>query len=454
VPFAWLPDWLLRHWWRPFAWLLDWWSRRWRRIALVLLVLVAVLLVVRAALDLWAGRRLSAEISRLEKVYGRLDPATLAPPRVPPAENRARVMRAAASLTNVNTWAALGRSYAPTVPATPRPEDRQIVEENRLAVQVAEQGRRRPKSNWEIDYANDEANFPRLLDVRTLGRVLAASCRVDVDAGRPDQAAEAALAGLAEAASLGGEPPAIIQLIRIAIAREQMACVQGLLERDQPAAAALTELAMALVENRTPDPIHIAFIGELKHANYVFGQMERGDVGRDVRRYIVNPSPVWAGPVRWLCRPLIRYGRLRYLRRMARMLELQSVPPFARSPSDLTAWPQTRYPKWWQVVQRFDATFIGGGLTLMAEDGYCYMSQLNGAELAVALRRFRLDRGRYPDALAELAPQYLAQVPIDPFTGRPPEYTRQGEGFELRGHGPPRWVPVEDSRLLEWKVSR
>jgi hypothetical protein len=470
VPFAWLPAWLLRQWRRrPFAWLLHWWLRSWRRIALMLLVLVAVLLVVRAALDLWAGRRLSAEIARLEKVYGRLDPATLAPPKVPPAENRARVMRAAASLTSVGTAerSVLDRFDRPyPQPSTDLSDDlRRIVEQNRLAVQVAEQGRRRPKSDWEIDYAYNH-NFPRLLDVRTLGRVLAASCRVDVDAGRPDQAAEAALAGLAAAASFGGEPNSVLQLTRMDIARNQMMCVRDLLERDQPSLAVLTEVAQALGESRTPDPIYTAFIGELKYDNQMFAQLERG-VGVAVGpRGDPNQSPTWAAQlVTWLCRPLIRLAHVRYLEGMARIIDLQRVAPSARPASADDARPTTpwRPRRWWQIGRRFDETFLArlanldetflAGLTRLADSGYLYTSQLNGAELAVALRRFRLDRGTYPDTLTGLAPQYLAQVSIDPITGRPPEYTRQGEGFELRGHAP-KWMREDDNPLLVWKIPR
>ena len=33
---------------------------------------------------------------------------------------------------------------------------------------------------------------------------------------------------------------------------------------------------------------------------------------------------------------------------------------------------------------------------------------------------------------AALTPAYLEQSPIDPYTGRPPVYTRQGSGFTLR----------------------
>jgi len=82
------------------------------------------------------------------------------------------------------------------------------------------------------------------------------------------------------------------------------------------------------------------------------------------------------------------------------------------------------------------------------------------AATAVALRRFRLDHGTYPNALDELAPVYLKTVPIDPYTGRPPEYVRQGAGFELRARVPRAPVHPGDVKIAgvgsawEWKVPR
>jgi hypothetical protein len=462
VPFAWLVDWCRGQWRRhhPFAWLIEWWRRRWRRIAVVLLILVAVLLVVRAALDVWVGHRLNDEVARLEKIYGRLDPATLAPPRIPRAENRARVMRAAASLLVVETKQLGTLNWFANPSRQPSSQLMEnlgrLLEENQLAVQVAEQGRRRPKSDWEIDYGHDEANLPRVPDVRTLGSVLAASCRVDVEAGRGDQAAEAALAGLAEAGSFREEPVTIIQLIRIAVASEQFKCLRHLLGRGEPSAALLSEVASALAENRTPDPARTAFLGELKQFNYVFTEMEQGRAGNYVG---ITASPAWAAIIGWAGRPLIRYGRLRFLWGMARIIELHAVAPFARKPSDVAQWPKTREerrPSWWQFVQRFHATFeVASRFAGIDQSGYEYQSQLNAAEVAVALRRFRLDRGKYPDALADLAPQYLAQVPIDPFTGHPPDYARKGAGFELRAHrARPITTGTTDERLFEWKIPR
>ena len=71
-----------------------------------------------------------------------------------------------------------------------------------------------------------------------------------------------------------------------------------------------------------------------------------------------------------------------------------------------------------------------------ADEGFeQFNSTLNATELAVALRRFRLDHGTYPDDLSALVPAYAARVPIDPFTGQPPVYSRQGAGFHLHAEG-------------------
>jgi hypothetical protein len=92
------------------------------------------------------------------------------------------------------------------------------------------------------------------------------------------------------------------------------------------------------------------------------------------------------------------------------------------------------------------------GLVRTIESGDLFASELNAAELAVALRRFRLDRGAYPDDLSALAPEYLASVPIDPFTGRPPVYTRKGAGFELHAEGPKNRTPRPPE--LDWVVAK
>ncbi|HTV48776.1 MAG TPA: hypothetical protein VMG59_10075 [Phycisphaerae bacterium] len=52
-----------------------------------------------------------------------------------------------------------------------------------------------------------------------------------------------------------------------------------------------------------------------------------------------------------------------------------------------------------------------------------------------ALAAWHADHGGYPAALAELVPQYLTRVPIDPFDGQPLRYEQTNGGYKLSSIG-------------------
>jgi hypothetical protein len=55
-------------------------------------------------------------------------------------------------------------------------------------------------------------------------------------------------------------------------------------------------------------------------------------------------------------------------------------------------------------------------------------AQLQAARILVAALRYKLVAGKLPDALADLAPKYLAAVPADPFDGKPFRYKQWKTG--------------------------
>src|SRR5436190_8043366 len=70
-----------------------------RRTRLYFLLAILILLVGYTGLDLYASRKLDAEIARLEPKYGSLRIWSITElPAVPAGENRARLVRAAAAL--------------------------------------------------------------------------------------------------------------------------------------------------------------------------------------------------------------------------------------------------------------------------------------------------------------------------------------------------------------------
>lgn len=419
-----------------------WW--RSRRFKLFLIAGILAVLVIRIGLDVWAGGRVRAAVDRLEARYGSLEPGAGWPPAVPDADNRARLVEAAAALVMPGTATGtipMARAIAEfrklPPPALVPGELREFVRMNRGALGLVDQARGLRQANWNLDYQTFD-DTPPLLELRTLSNAVHVAALLDVEAGRPDEASRSLEGGLAVASSLGQEPMLIIQLIRIAVALEQFEGVEELISRSEPSAAALEGLADRLREAREPDPLSIGLVGELRYSNAMLAAFDRG------RAPWLSPG---GGPSlrAWLLlmvgRPFVRLSRARYLDRMDALIEIQ------RGPRPRPSWDEGAEVRW--LDQRLLST---AGFERAMETGDQYMGALAVTELGVALRRYRLDRGEYPDELPALVPAYLPDVPIDPFTGVPPVYARQGDGFTL-------WAEAgrndrANYPALDWAVNR
>jgi hypothetical protein len=70
-------------------------------------------------------------------------------------------------------------------------------------------------------------------------------------------------------------------------------------------------------------------------------------------------------------------------------------------------------------------------ITRVAELDLRARAHLELAQTALALERYRLAGGKVPQRLEELVPQYLEEVPSDPFDGNPIRYQRTDPGYCL-----------------------
>ncbi len=57
------------------------------------------------------------------------------------------------------------------------------------------------------------------------------------------------------------------------------------------------------------------------------------------------------------------------------------------------------------------------------------------ATLAILTEKFFLDRGKYPETLDELVPEYISELPLDPFIDQPFHYDLEPDGFLLYSVG-------------------
>ena len=412
-----------------------------RRMLVVAIATILLLLLVRAVVDTWASSRIKVVVTRLEQQNGSLDLRTLSVPPVPEGENRARAIRAAAALINyapLTSWSEYQNSFSAFMkqqPPAPMPADlRAFVETNRATLRVAADARSRPQSNWEADYAS-ESNVPRLLEVRTLSNTIYLAALRDLEVARPDDAAQSIASGLAMAASLRQEPWLIVQLIRMAVSVQHFEAVQRLLMHSEPSAASLGELAKWLGENRVPDPIHLGIVSELKLIHSKLPELDRAEGLAEMMITGAQPSSFGGRPFNWLGRPWIRLAWIECLEQMGQLLEVQTGPRPRPAPRP------NRHP------------VFCPGLERAMDSGDHFNSGLGLTELAVALRRFRIERGQYPDALSSLVPTYMASMPIDALTGKAPVYSRQGAGFRLQAEKGKNAFG-STAAVLDWKVPK
>ena len=87
----------------------------------------------------------------------------------------------------------------------------------------------------------------------------------------------------------------------------------------------------------------------------------------------------------------------------------------------------------------------------IANQSVSIQTRLDQTQLAVALERFRLAHGAFPEQLAELVPDFIAKVPVDTYSRQPMTYHRkEGGTFLLYGVGKNR---VDDGGVSDAKGS-
>jgi hypothetical protein len=62
-------------------------------------------------------------------------------------------------------------------------------------------------------------------------------------------------------------------------------------------------------------------------------------------------------------------------------------------------------------------------------------AQMRTMIAALAAERYRQAHGRWPESLAALVPQYLKEVPLDPFDGKPLRLRRLSDGLVIYSVG-------------------
>ena len=80
-----------------------------------------------------------------------------------------------------------------------------------------------------------------------------------------------------------------------------------------------------------------------------------------------------------------------------------------------------------------------------------YNARLRALQLRAAMHLYQKKHGKLPETQAQLSPEFLAELPVDPFSGRPFHYKKTDEGWtlwsvgtNLRDDGADETSPIDD----------
>lgn len=249
--------------------------------------------------------------------------------------------------------------------------------------------------------------LPNLSDARHLARLNGARMHLAWEEGDRGEFIAALESGLAIARYCELQPTLIERLVAIAVSQLMHDRVQAVLLR-QPEAAWLDEIEGAIARQRPAVPASTMAEGEalmgLDTIAWLFSDPDRVRLGR-----FSSHLAQMAG-----ARPAWDEGRLgtyaanrdAYLRVMEQFGVQVALEPYERqrapdATSDLLVV-ELLTPGYWRSIDAMDVS----------------NATRRATALMIALERWRLAEGDYPDSLDLLVPRFMEKLPTDPWTGQ------------------------------------
>jgi hypothetical protein len=420
----------------------------WRRrllaggILLLLLMLLPGWMVYQRFADEWAAQKAQAEADRLDPGW-RFEDLEGGRSEVPDAENGALVVLAAHKLLPPN-WLPL--------PPPPTPGLAEALEDLSPELQLNDQQRKDlraalqsaapaltsarglaqlPRGHYAVAWAPDVMGtlMPHLQEAREVANFLSLDAALRVQEGDVDGALASAHAALNTGRSVGDEPTTISQLVRRACVQVALRSIERTLAQGEPSGPVLAELQRQLEQEAEPPVLLLALRSERASMNSALEAFKAGKVNYQsygMKLPLLLPSPAMT----LVDAAKARAAHAAYLRYLTELVEIGKLPPQEQK----ARLAKLKKPD--VVLPQLLEALGGGNDTKIVDIFQRQEALLHAAVTALATERYRRDKGHWPEALTDLIPDFLVQVPIDPYNGGPLRYRRLEDGVVVYSVGP------------------
>jgi hypothetical protein len=256
---------------------------------------------------------------------------------------------------------------------------------------------------------------------RTLARLLAADAVIRADDGDVDGGLDSCRAILATGRSIGDEPFAISQLVRVAIGSVAMNSTRRVLAQGEPSDEALARLQALVLDERDQPLLLYGVRGERAGFIEIVRRVRDGAI--PIAALSDSRKPPDLGAYRTAVAP---WGKLMYDNQMAIGLEwLNQAVEIAQRP----AAERTELWKAWDAeIARVKRTWHSPYSALLpmltmpaipsAGSAHSrYEAELGAMSILLAAERHRHKTGAWPQSVAAIDREILQTLPLDPFSG-------------------------------------
>lgn len=320
------------------------------------------------------------------------------------------------------------------------------LERNVDTLEFLHEGAAIPEGRWPVDFLQGfNAELSHLAQIREGARLLMLEAMYKAEHGDNEGATDAVLAAIGVAHSLEKEPILMSQLVRLACLGISRDTLEQTLNRTALTDAQLTRIQQALREAEDTDGFVRGFVGERCMAADLM--RHGGPAGA--------PAPMPGVPMR-----LYDVVGLNAIDTRVLLDTYKGIIDAARTPLDDRLAGMHAADALYDQIPSYCmiSRMIMPAIARAIEADIRTAAQFRAARTALAVERYRLAHGELPESLDDLVPEFLDQVPKDPFGDGPVKYKLLESGFmvysigideEDDGGKEPGWIERNNKRRRE-----
>jgi hypothetical protein len=434
----------------------------------VLTIVVAGLLFLIAVIAIWRISLRSANNNRLRAIAARGEPVDLAAldkfyATVPDSSNAALVwLKGAAAIMTGSDDGLRNFSFRWNMPLSPDQlqSGTEVLSANKEALALFRAAAALPGSRYPLVLSQyPVTNIQHLADIKSAAQLLRLQTLVAAQQGESRESAEAITRIFAAARSLETEPLLLSQLVRFALDMIAAQSLQCALNRTFFLDVELAEIQAAASRADDHKSLRLAMLGE--RASFI-------TFVRDPQKALAPGPPIAPTGVEGAIAEVFLWPMARAVGFWQRDLRfgidaLTTNILFASMPSPQRFYSATNSEA--IAEQAASGRYILTALLLPAlqkafQRDALHSAHIRNAVVALAVERFRIaNTGKLPDSISALVPEYLREVPIDPYDGKPVRCKRTEFGYVVYCIGPDEkddgglQRPVKSKEKDPWDVT-